>query len=451
MFALAASLVESRRRPEPTAQRRADPPSDPAGAPAWETPTELPTEHLEHEITQLAAHIYAATCRWLLLIAEFDRRECHLALGFHSCTAWLAWTCGLTRRAAREHVRVARDLVDLPLVRAAFGRGELSYSKVRALTRAAVPETEEEMLELAHNATAAQLERSVQAYRSAVAVAEGKPIDTFFAWSWEDDGTLEVRGRLAPDVGALLIEAMHHARGVACGPGGPAIPVDGEPVTPPVTNADALAVMAEASLASTGSSSGGDRHQVVLHIDGSGRRELDDGSTVSRETAQRFLCDASVVGIGEEAGEVRTVGRRTRTIPPALRRALRARDGGCRFPGCTHHRFVDAHHIRHWTDGGETSIENLVHLCRRHHRLIHEGGFTVERDGEGELVFRRPSGWVIHAKPPVLRGDAAAITSGARRPPRLASGDPLDLDLTVESMIGVSRRAARRAEAAAVP
>ncbi len=412
---------------------------------AGRDPGELPTEYLEHEITQLAAHIYAATCRWLLLVAEFDRRECHLAWGFHSCTAWLAWTCGLTPRAAREHLRVARDLTELPLIREAFGRGELSYSKVRAVTRVATPETEQEMLELAYGATASQLERTVRAYRSAVAVAEGQPPpDTFFAWAWEDDGTLSVRGRLSGDEGALLLEAMHHAHGVARGERGAGAAAAGSPPLPPVENTDALAALAEAALVSTGSSSGGDRNQVVLHVDHRGRAELDDGCAVSLETARRMLCDASLVPIAESDGEPLSIGRRTRTIPSALRRALRVRDGGCRFPGCSHRRFVDAHHIRHWADGGETAVDNLVHLCRRHHRLIHEGGFSVERDPRGELVFRDRAGDTVAALPAPVRGDSAAICDVARRPPRLASGDRLDLELTVDCMIGLANRFRRR-------
>lgn len=403
-------------------------------------PAELPAERLGYEIPQLAAHIYAATCRWLLLVAEFDRRECHLAQGFHSCTAWLAWTCGLTPRAAREHVRVARDLTALPLIRAAFGRGEISYSKVRALTRAATPETEKEMLELAHNATASQLERTVRSYRSALAVAEGEPpADTFFAWHWEDDGTLSVRGRLEADQGALLLAAMRNAHEVAYGKRGPALPAEGAPPLPPVRNTDALAVLAEAALTSTGSSTGGDRHQVVLHLDERGRPQLEDGSAVPRDAARRMLCDASLIAVAGRSGAPTSTGRRTRTIPAALRRALRARDGGCRFPGCSHDRFVDAHHIHHWAAGGETSFDNLIHLCRRHHRLVHEGGFSVERDPRGELVFRDRAGATVAALPATLRGDSAAICDVARRPPRLASGDRLDLELTVDCMIGLAQ------------
>lgn len=404
-------------------------------------PADIETEHLEHEITTLAAHIYAATCRWLLLIAEFDRRECHLSWGFHSCTAWLAWTCGLTARAAREHVRVARDLAPLPRIRDSFGRGELSYSKVRALTRVAVPETEEELLALAHHATAAQLERTVRAYRSAVAAAEGQPPpDTFFAWDWEDDGTLSVRGRLAADEGALLIEAMQHARRLVAG----TRPAPASAPSP--RNTDALAAVAEASLTSAGSSSGGDRYQVVLHIDSRGRRELAEGSSLGEAPARRILCDASIVAMAASEQTPLSVGRRTRTIPGALRRALRERDRGCRFPGCTHDRFVDAHHIAHWADGGETSIDNLVNLCRRHHRLIHEGGFSVGRDREGELEFHDPNGSVLSSSPtPLPGGEAAAIAFGQRSAPRLPSGDRLDLGLTVDCMIQRSNRTLSRA------
>lgn len=338
-------------------------------------PEAIPTEHLEHEITTLAAHIYAATCRWLVLIAEFDRRECHLSWGFHSTTAWLAWTCGLTVRAAREHVRVARDLRELPLIRASFARGELSYSKVRAVTRAATAESEAEMLELAHNATAAQLERAVRAYRSAIAVAENRPPpDTFFAWGWDDDGTLSVRARLPADQGALLIEAMHHGRRLVYSDSRPAVTLDGERPGPPVTNADALGAVCEAALSSSPSatSTGGDRYQVVLHLDTAGRRELEEGSTVSEQTARRMHCDASLVAVERDRSSSPAVGRRARTIPSALRRELKLRDRGCRFPGCTA-RFVDAHHIHHWADGGETSAANLVSLCRRHHRADPRG------------------------------------------------------------------------------
>ena len=132
-----------------------------------------------------------------------------------------------------------------------------------------------------------------------------------------------------------------------------------------------------------------------------------------------MLCDASLVAIAADGGEPLSVGRRTRTIPSALRRELRARDRGCRFPGCSHERFVDAHHITHWAHGGETALDNLVYLCRRHHRLIHEGGFSVERGEDSEPVFRRRDGSVVPARP----SSCVAIV-GDRREPGSHRGSP---------------------------
>ena len=106
-------------------------------------------------------------------------------------------------------------------------------------------------------------------------------------------------------------------------------------------------------------------------------------------TSRRIACDSTLVTIKEDkTGEPLSIGRRSRTIPPPMRRALRVRDKGCRFPGCTNTRFVDGHHIQHWADGGETSLDNLVTLCRHHHHLVHEGGFVCEKSADGEINFK---------------------------------------------------------------
>ena len=146
--------------------------------------------------------------------------------------------------------------------------------------------------------------------------------------------------------------------------------------------------------------SGGERHQIVVHVDAdtlreqtAGRCEFEDGPAMAAQTARRLGCDASVVTLIEnDEGEPLNVGRKTRTISPALRRVLNARDQGCRFPGCCNTRYIDAHHIHHWADGGETKPSNLVSLCRWHHRCLHEGGFRVEVLDDGALRFVRPDG-----------------------------------------------------------
>jgi hypothetical protein len=152
----------------------------------------------------------------------------------------------------------------------------------------------------------------------------------------------------------------------------------------------------------------GERYQVVVHVDASvladpdqsGQSVIEDGTRVSAETSQRLACDATRVVMKEdEAGRLMEVGARTRTIPPALRRALQHRDRGCRFPGCSV-RFGQGHHIRHWAQAGPTTLSNLVMLCRRHHRAVHEEGFQVCRLPDGALQFRRPNGREFPDVPP---------------------------------------------------
>ncbi len=165
--------------------------------------------------------------------------------------------------------------------------------------------------------------------------------------------------------------------------------------------ADALAALAESYLSTRDvASSSADRFQVVVHVDvetlregSAGRCEIERGPSLPAETARRLACDASLLRILEnEQGEPLNVGRRTRSIPPAIRRALNTRDGGCRFPGCTHRRYVDAHHIEHWAHGGDTKLANLITLCRLHHRLVHEGQIRIETRPDGGWRFYHPDG-----------------------------------------------------------
>ena len=172
-------------------------------------------EALEEEICALASHIHAATCRWLSLVAEFDRREGWASWGARSCAHWVSWRCGIAPVSAREHVRVARRLEQLPEVRAAFARGELSYSKVRAITRVDGLEREKDMLGLARHTTAAQLERLVRGHRGVLAVersAQGARAERWLTWDHDDDGSLLLRGRLPAEEGALLAAALDAAR-----------------------------------------------------------------------------------------------------------------------------------------------------------------------------------------------------------------------------------------------
>jgi hypothetical protein len=398
----------------------------------------LDLDELEDELARLAAHIYAGTCRWLELVAELDRRGGWGERGCGSCAEWIAWRCALTPRAAREHVRVARRLSELPETHAAFAHGELSYAKVRALTRVATAENEAELLEVARLCTAAQLERTVRAYRL-VTTEEARQQQDAAALSlfWNPDGSLELHGRLAPEDGALLLRALEAQRDSLWR--GSADPRPARQAS----LAEALVAVADAALAHGDEGRpGAERYQVVVHADeaalardGAGGCELDDGSALAPETARRLSCDASVV----------RQGRKSRAVPPALRRALRARDGGCRFPGCENRRFVDAHHVQHWARGGETTLDNLVLLCRRHHRAVHEGGYGVDAEGR----FFSPWGDPIPAVPRLPRGDPGKLVDrnaalGIHADTcEIGTGERLDLRAMIDDLIRIDERAAR--------
>ena len=209
--------------------------------------------------------------------------------------------------------------------------------------------------------------------------------------------------------------------------------------------ADALVAVADSFLATgPAARTGGDRHQILVHVDAatlsgadeSGRCELEHGAPLAAETARRLACEASIVRLLERDGKPLTIGRKSRSIPPALRRALRTRDKGCRFPGCGSRRFLDAHHIEHWARGGATDLDNLIHLCGTHHRLLHEGGFHLEPSPDGKLIFHRPDGRRIPDCPPGPNARPARLQR-TRRPDACVplSHDRLDLELAVDAML----------------
>ena len=382
-------------------------------------------DRLGDEIAELSAHLEAATARLLDRIREFDLHA-GWSNGFRSCAAWLSWRVGLDLGAARERVRVARALGMLPRLAAALARGEISYAKVRAVTRVAAPETEERLLALARAGTADHVERIVRGWRRVDRRAEMRESTRQHATRalhvfQDDDGTVTVRGRLTPEAGALLLRALDAARETlyqrtrTAGAATDGQNVSAETLSFPQQQADALVLLGETAL-HHGLDPGapGERYQVVVHVDADvladadqpGQSVLEDSVRVSAETSQRLACDAARVVMRHAEGRLIEVGARTRTIPPALRRALHHRDGGCRFPGCGV-RIGEGHHIRHWAQGGPTSLSNLAILCRRHHRAVHEEGYQIERGADGALTFRDPHGWRIPdvPDPPVLSRD----------------------------------------------
>ena len=357
------------------------------------------THELEDQIIELAGHLNAANYRFLSLLAEFDRRKGWNCRATRDCAHWLNWKCGIDLGAAREKVRTARALEKLPLVSAAMERGAISYSNVRAITRVATPENEHYFLQIARHGTAHHVETLVRAYRRAeeqeLSRERQQQMNRGVRYCWDDDdGSLVLKVRLPAAVGALVLKALEAAV--------PETPPDEvERPTWSHKRADAMAVIFESFMAHGAEAmSGGERHQVVVHVSGEtlsagggDRCEIEDGPAIAAETARRLTCDASVIAIVEnEKGEPLSVGRKTRSIPPAIQRALNSRDKGCRFPGCTHKKYTDAHHIKHWARGGETKMSNLVTLCRFHHRKVHEGQVVVQVLDDGAIRFVQPNG-----------------------------------------------------------
>ena len=476
------------------AERRSYNASDPLpGSDAWiaeRQKEEQTLNALEAQITELWGNINAATAHFLALLAEFDRREGWAQHGVANCAHWLSWQCGIGAVAAREKVRTARALESLPKIAGAFGDGRLSYSKVRAFTRVATVETEEELLHIALNGTAAHVERTVRGFRRVVRYLERDEAEAMQERRYLDcrrdgDGSVRLDARLAPEVGEMLLKALEAAHAELEERDGEAGKAEAaEPAGAADANADSANVSAETSeplaassmhgdvsaetsgkesarwhhlcrapedvsaetparsvsqrradalehilgrfLAGKCSTSAAGAHEVVVHIAHDALRdvpessgaEFDNGRNLAVETARRLGCDGALVGVVEGAkGEPLAVGRRTRAVPPAVRRALRVRDGSCRFPGCDRSRFTHAHHIKHWADGGETALDNLVTLCSFHHRQVHEGGFGV-RTNEGKIKFLHPDGRVIppagKAQEDCFRGNNC-VDSGAEQ------------------------------------
>lgn len=368
---------------------------------------------MEDEIRSLSVQIHVATHRLLVVLAEFDRRRGWEVGGHRCCADWLSFHTGIDRGAARERVRAARALSTHPAIGEAMGEGRLSFSQVRALTRVATPENEDELLPLALENSTSRLERILRGWRRGNRSDEARRAEEHHQSRClsvfpDEDGMYVVKGVLPAELGLLLMRALDAASDALFREEGktpPEVDPEASRAAAGRRRADAMGLLAERALAAgltpaTGAPISGtrpERYQVVLHVDEAGldaplRSHFADGTRVSAETSRRLCCDAAVVRVREAPdGEPLSVGRKTRTISPALRRALELRDGGCRFPGCSC-RFTDAHHVEHWADGGETSLSNGLLLCRFHHRLVHEGGWSIRWWGKGKPVFVDPRG-----------------------------------------------------------
>ena len=466
-------------------------------------------EELEEELVTLAAEIAMAEHRFLMVVAEFDRRGGWKRGGYRSASHWLHENTALKLRTAYQRVEVARALEKLPETSRAMAEGRISYSQARILAREATAECEGQLLEVAKYATVAELEGFVDEWRALSAADE----DALERARWrrrgikveaDEEGMYRVNGALPAEVGAVVAKALEAAeealfRGEAK-----------KETTKRQRRADALGLLAERALlagldvepepdpeaeleagdaeesgvddgaectrvhnseaaepasADRGGSEGeecarvhsskvepggaegggpeaapapltgsrAERFQAFLHLDPTTLADTADpghsyleGIRLAPETTRRLTCDGALVPVRtDEEGRVLDMGRRRRTVPPALRRALEVRDGGsCRFPGCEV-RHTEPHHIQHWAQGGRTELVNLLSLCRYHHRLVHDEGWEIHVNRRQEVaVFVDPKGEMRASELPGRRRKGLAdVARRARAGGRTAVAD----------------------------
>jgi hypothetical protein len=346
---------------------------------------------LGDRIAENAAHIDAAMYRLLSDIRTFDDERGWFHEGAQSCAHWLSWRVGWDLATARERVRVARRLGELPQIAQALEKAEVSYSKVRAMTRVATNDNEEVLLGYARAVPAAQLETICRKFQMVQRLARTDPdleaAQRRVSRRVRDDGMVLIEAVLRPDEAALLWAALDRATDDVSA--GERNRVDGllalarDYACSDVRDATPVEVVVTIS-------------QEGLTGDTTDVGTIHDGTALSAEASRRLACDAGIVEMIERpTGEILSVRPRTRSIPSAIKRALRRRDDTCRFPGCTNRRFIEGHHLQHWADGGETTLKNLVILCTHHHVFVHEHGYRIELDADQQPTFYDPRGRVV--------------------------------------------------------
>ncbi len=357
----------------------------------------LPIDDLDKAIVGLSAKINAATYELLVLIRQFDERAGWLRWGLANCAEWLHWRCDLSMNAAREKVRVAHALKSLPATAVAFASGELSYSKVRAMTRVVGAHDEETFVSFALKTTTSRVEERCRELRCGRIDSTASANRAFTNRSLRvlrnaERGTMSISAELPMEIGELFEKALDKARDDSIAS------AEFADESWASKQADALIKIATVFLHDERQATAkpSENYLVTVHVDQSALASGDGRSGLPIESVKRLCCDGNaVVLVEDEHGEPLSIGRKSRTVPTAIKRALKARDKGCAFPGCRNQRFVDAHHIRHWSAGGETSLDNLMLLCTRHHKLVHEGGYSIERDFEHRWYFKRPDGRAV--------------------------------------------------------
>ena len=365
----------------------------------------LPAESIGDDLkglTRIGNRIAAENSRRL---RRFDKGQGYASSMALSAQAWLRWQCNLTAATASEQVQVARQMDSLPQTEAAFSQGEISYRHAALIARTADKlgdkfdsQAETILVTAAKELDTWRLRRATMFLRhclepdGVLADANDAHERRYLYLSQTYDGIFRLDGQLDADGGAALQTALDALMGP---------PAADDDRTGSQCRADALVELARRQLdGGQLPQVGGQKPHLMVTVDmatlsrqpGSPAAELEWAQPIPAETARRIACDCSITPIlrGAESHQV-DVGRTRRSISPAKKRALVARDKGCRFEGCDRPpAWTDGHHIKHWADGGSDELANLVLLCRRHHYRFHEEGWRLWWDDDGQLVAVPP-------------------------------------------------------------
>jgi hypothetical protein len=378
-----------------------------------------PLDVLDRNILDLCTRINAATYELLLMIREFDERAGWLQWGLSSCAEWLAWRCDLSITTAREKVRVAHALKSLPAIVESFASGALSYAKVRALTRVANHDNEPALLEFALRTTAANVADRCRELRCGSQQSFDTAARAYANRSLRirrdlHRSMMTITVELPMDTGEQVEKALDKARDDEA-----TDIADVADFSWSKRQADAFVNMVSGYL--SGEHGDADTHLVTVHVDRSALVDGEGRAAIPIESIKRHCCDGRAIVISEdEQGQPLSIGRKSRIVPKPIQRAVRARDNNCcTFPGCSNRRFLQCHHVEHWSNGGETSLDNLMLLCTRHHTLVHEGGFRIERDYRDNWFFVKPDGIAVPERGYVSVVDrnppAGGLSSAAER------------------------------------
>ena len=366
--------------------------------------SQQPTAELVDTMGQLHGVVNAALAELLAVHAELTRREAYRDDGCRDEASWLQQRLGVARSTAKTWAATGAALESLPHLRAAFSSGTLSFDKTAAAASFADPDSDEVVTKEAQSLSVSALRSAGRRLREVTADEEaGIRSRRSLAWRWLDGGTtLSLSGRLPAEDGARVIAAIDRRAKQL-----PVTDVYGMGIPLAARRATALTEIASTAIAADPDP---DRATVVVTagldelVAGGGA--IAGGGIVSSTVMERLLCDCRIQLLLEDPdGKVLGASTMTRTISPSLRRALRERDRECRFPGCSNDVFMEGHHMIPVPAGGPTDIDHLACFCRFHHMLFHEGRWRIEGDPNGDLVFIRPGGTVLHEGPPPLDYD----------------------------------------------